>query len=88
MKHDYLLRDFTVNALYLDIEGNVIYDFTRGLKDLKHRQLRCIGNPETRFNEDCHRILRAIRFVSKLDFELTAKLERSLQAQSHLLAHD
>lgn len=87
MKLDYLLRDFTVNALYFDIERNVIYDFTRGLKDLKHRQLRCIGNPESRFNEDCHRILRAIRFVSKLGFEMTEDLERSLHAQTHLLAN-
>lgn len=87
MKQDYRLRDFTVNALYFDIERNVIYDFVRGLKDLQHRQLRCIGDPESRFNEDCHRILRAVRFVSKLDFQLTEALERSLQAQTHLLVH-
>lgn len=86
MKHDYVLRDFTVNALYFDIERNVIYDFVRGLKDLKHRQLRCIGDPVTRFNEDCHRILRAVRFVSKLGFQLTDALEQSLYAQTHLLA--
>lgn len=85
MKHDYLLRDFTVNALYFDIERNVIYDFVHGLKDLKHRQLRCIGDPVTRFNEDCHRILRAVRFVSKLGFQLTENLEQSLHAQTHLL---
>ena len=87
MKQDHLLRDFTVNALYFDIERNTIFDFVGGLRDLKSRQLRCIGDPETRFIEDCHRILRAIRFLSKLDLELTVDLEQSLHTHRNLLEH-
>lgn len=87
MKQDHRLRDFTVNALYLDIEKNVIFDFVGGLRDLKYGQLRCIGDPETRFSEDCHRILRAVRFVSKLDLKLTEDLAQSLRSQRNLLEH-
>lgn len=87
MKQDHRLRDFTVNALYLDVEKNVIFDFVGGLRDLKNGQLRCIGDPETRFSEDCHRILRAVRFVSKLDLKLTEDLARSLHSQRDLLEH-
>ena len=87
MKQDHLLRDFTVNALYYDIQRNTIFDFVDGLRDLKKRKLRCIGDPETRFSEDCHRILRALRFLSKLDLELTDELEQSLHAHQGLLEH-
>ena len=87
MKQDHLLRDFTVNALYYDIKRNTIFDFVGGMRDLKHRQLRCIGDPETRFTEDCHRILRAVRFLSKLNFELTEELEQSLRTNRDLLDH-
>lgn len=87
MKQDHRLRDFTVNALYLDVEKNVIFDFVGGLRDLKYGQLRCIGDPETRFSEDCHRILRAVRFVSKLDLKLTEDLAQSLHTQRDLLEH-
>ena len=87
MKQDHRLRDFTVNALYLDIEKNVIFDFVGGLRDLKYGQLRCIGDPNTRFAEDCHRILRAVRFVSKLNLKLTEDLAQSLHSQRDLLEH-
>ena len=87
MKQDYRLRDFTVNALYLDIEKNVIFDFVGGLRDLKHGQLRCIGDPKTRFAEDCHRILRAVRFASKLDLKITDDLAQSLHSERELLEH-
>lgn len=87
MKKDHLLRDFTVNALYFDIKRNVIFDYVGGLRDLKYRQLRCIGDPETRFHEDCHRLLRALRFVSKTDLNLTEELDRALHSQGELLQH-
>ena len=87
MKQDHLLRDFTVNALYYDISRNTIFDFVGGMRDLKKQQLRCIGDPETRFTEDCHRILRAVRFLSKLNLELTDELEQSLRAHRDLLEH-
>lgn len=58
---DYQRRDFTVNALYMDKDLNVI-DYCNGQIDLKNRLLKMVGNPEIRIKEDPLRILRAIRF--------------------------
>ena len=63
-------RDFTVNALYYNIADFTLWDFAGGLKDLERRQLRLIGDPETRYREDPVRMLRAIRFAAKLEFGL------------------
>lgn len=59
-------RDFTINALYADIEGN-IYDFVNGYNDLTNKQLHFIGNPEERIKEDFLRILRYFRFYASLE---------------------
>ncbi len=71
-------RDFTVNALYADIFGNV-YDFLDGVafSDLTHKQLRFIGNPTKKIDEDHLRILRFFRFFAVLGFDLD---KQSLQA--------
>ena len=63
-------RDFTVNALYLDVENGSIIDHVGGIQDIKDRQLRLIGIPETRYREDPVRMLRAVRLASKLDFSI------------------
>jgi poly(A) polymerase len=55
-------RDFTVNAMYMDVEGKV-YDYFNGEKDLKAQIIRFVGDPETRINEDYLRILRYFRFL-------------------------
>lgn len=57
-------RDFTINALYYDYEGN-LYDYFNGLEDLKNRYVRFIGNAEDRINEDYLRILRFFRFFMR-----------------------
>ena len=63
-------RDFTINALFLDpLEGR-IFDFTRGLEDLDARLLRTIGEPRIRMAEDPVRILRAVKFATRLGFEI------------------
>ena len=61
LKEDYLRRDFTLNALYMDQDLKVI-DYCHGQDDLKNHVLRMIGDPNTRIQEDPLRILRAIRF--------------------------
>lgn len=66
---DLLRRDFTVNALALDSEGNIL-DIGEGQKDLSHRIIRFLGTPEERIAEDKLRMLRAIRFAVKLDFAI------------------
>ncbi|MDR1697911.1 MAG: hypothetical protein LBR37_03250 [Erysipelotrichaceae bacterium] len=61
MEEDSFRRDFTINALYMD-QDERIYDFHHGMKDLKKRLLRFIGDPETRCKEDPLRIIRLLRF--------------------------
>lgn len=63
-------RDFTVNALFLDPVTHEIHDFVEGLSDLESRMLRTIGDPVIRLAEDPVRILRAIKFSSRLDLEI------------------
>ena len=63
-------RDFTINGLFYDIADGSIIDYVGGLKDLEHRVLRVIGDPETRFHEDPVRMVRALRIASQLDFEI------------------
>lgn len=63
-------RDFTINGLFYDPISFKVLDYVDGLKDLKHRVIRCIGEPDKRFEEDKLRLLRAIRFSSRLDFNI------------------
>ncbi len=65
INEDLTRRDFTVNALALDIRGNLL-DFFNGENDLKKKIIRAVGNPEERFNEDALRMLRAVRFATTL----------------------
>lgn len=75
-KEDLLRRDFTMNALAMTREGNLI-DLFGGKQDLQNCLIRAVGDPVDRFNEDALRMLRAIRFSSVLDFKIE---ERTLQA--------
>ena len=81
---DYLRRDFALNALYIDENGNVI-DHCNGQEDLKNKVLRMIGDPKTRFNEDPLRILRALRFSYVLNLSLEESLENSIKENKLLL---
>lgn len=71
-------RDFTVNALYYDPLENRGIDHVDGLDDLENRVLRIIGEPRERFVEDPVRVLRAVRFMAKLDFGLEARTEAAM----------
>jgi len=70
IEEDAIRRDFTINALYYSPNDFGVYDFVNSLDDINNRQIRLIGDPETRYREDPVRMLRAIRFASKLDFEI------------------
>ena len=69
LKIDYLRRDFTINALYMD-ETLKIIDYTNGVNDLKNHLLRMIGDPYLRTKEDPLRILRAVRFAITFDLKI------------------
>ncbi|MCP4433780.1 MAG: polynucleotide adenylyltransferase PcnB [Gammaproteobacteria bacterium] len=70
IEEDAIRRDFTINALYYDIRDFSILDYTNGLVDIESRTLRMIGDAEIRYQEDPVRMLRAIRFAGKLDFQI------------------
>lgn len=79
-------RDFTVNAMaYSKKTGTV--DLFGGQNDLKNEIIRCVGDPDRRFNEDALRILRALRFASALDFEIEEKTAQSLLKNRALLGN-
>lgn len=82
---DALRRDFTVNALYYDPIEDALLDYSDGLRDIADRTLRTIGDPRMRFREDPVRILRAIRFAAKLDFQLHADTEDAIAPLAELL---
>jgi len=69
LKEDVLRRDFTINALAINIKLE-LFDYVHGQIDIQRKVIRCVGNPEKRFYEDSLRILRAIRFACQLDFEI------------------
>ncbi len=70
IREDVLRRDFTINGLFWDPESGEIRDFVGGQEDIRKKLIRCIGNPESRFEEDKLRVLRAIRFASSLNFDI------------------
>lgn len=79
-------RDFTVNAMaYSKMTGTI--DLFGGQNDLKNKIIRCVGDPDRRFNEDALRILRALRFASALDFEIEEKTAQSLLKNCALLGN-
>ena len=84
LKEDYLRRDFTINALYMDKDLN-IYDYCGGEKDLKHGVIRMVGNPDERLKEDPLRILRAIRFHLTFNFKIEDSLLEAMRDRFYLL---
>lgn len=72
LKEDLSRRDFTINAMAIDINRNLI-DLFNGQQDIENKMIRTVGNPELRFEEDKLRALRAIRFATTLDFYIADK---------------
>ncbi|HNZ99939.1 CCA tRNA nucleotidyltransferase [Ruminococcus sp.] len=74
---DLARRDFTMNAIAMDREGNIVDPFG-GINDIENRIIRCVGAPEHRFAEDALRIMRAVRFSSQLGFRIDIRTARSI----------
>ena len=64
---DAIRRDFTINALFYDLDRRQVLDWCGGMEDITRRTIHTIGDPIVRFREDPIRILRAIRFAARLD---------------------
>jgi len=79
-------RDFTVNALYYDISDFSIRSYGGGIDDLHARKIKLIGDPETRYREDPVRMLRAVRFATKLDMQIEAITAAPIKSLAPLLA--
>ena len=80
-------RDFTCNALYYNIQDFSIWDYVGGVKDIRARTIRLIGDPETRYREDPVRMLRAVRFEAKLGFTIHESASAPFARLSPLLEH-
>ncbi|MEG1552814.1 MAG: polynucleotide adenylyltransferase PcnB [Kiritimatiellia bacterium] len=80
-------RDFTVNGLFYDIRTFSIIDWVDGLRDLKAHVIRSIGDPAIRFQEDPVRMMRAVRFAAKLDFEICSADARAIRKYAPALAN-
>ncbi len=78
-------RDFTCNAMaYNPITGELV-DPYKGQDDIKDKVIRAVGAPDQRFNEDALRLMRAVRFVCQLDFDLDSVTRESIERNAHLL---
>lgn len=78
-------RDFTVNAMYYNIADYSIHDYAGGIEDLDDKLIRLIGDPQTRYREDPVRMLRAIRFAVKLDFDIEEDTAAPIETLAPLL---
>jgi poly(A) polymerase len=85
-EEDAFRRDFTLNALFYDIETFSIIDYVGGLEDIRARVIRCIGNPDERFQEDPVRMFRAVALAARLDFTIDEPVLQSLARQHGELA--
>ena len=74
-------RDFTVNAMAYNEDAGLVDEFS-GLSDLKDRVIRCVGDPDDRFDEDALRILRAVRFAAQLGFSVEKNTEEAIRRHS------
>ncbi len=78
LENDLSRRDFTINALAMGADGQIV-DLFGGERDIKKRVIRTVGEPEDRFREDALRMLRAIRLSCQLGFAIEGKTERGIQ---------
>ena len=78
-------RDFTINGLFLDPIDNRVIDFVGGQADLQAKIIRAIGNPSARFAEDHLRLLRAVRFASRLGFTIEPTTAAAIKNHAHEL---
>jgi len=89
LEEDLKRRDFTINALAASLKNKKIeiVDLFQGQKDLEKKIIRAVGEPEERFSEDALRLMRAIRFMSELGFEIEKKTLVAIKKNSKDLKH-
>ena len=85
LQSDLARRDFTVNAMAMDLDGRIT-DLFGGRDDLARGVIRCVGNPAHRFGEDALRMLRAYRFCAQLGFSMDDAAAQAIEACAPLCA--
>lgn len=78
-KEDVFRRDFTVNGLLMDPETDKIVDYVNGRADIEKKIIQAIGDPDSRFNEDFLRMLRAVRFAANLGFAVDSATQKAIE---------
>lgn len=84
LEEDLLRRDFTINAMAMTKDGQII-DLYGGKKDLQEKRIKAVGNPQKRFQEDALRMLRAVRFSAQLGFFIESSTLQAIQKDCHLI---
>lgn len=85
IEDDACRRDFTINGLYYNIADFSVVDYIGGMADIQTRTIRMIGEPVARYHEDPVRLLRAIRFMGKLNLNISPETEKPIFELHHLL---
>lgn len=85
LDEDLARRDFTINALALNVKTDEIIDLFKGKKDFKDGLIRAVGDPEERFEEDALRIMRAFRFAAELGFSIEEQTREAISKKTKLL---
>ena len=85
IESDLSRRDFTVNAMAVSINGEII-DLFGGREDIKNKIIKTVGEPEVRFQEDALRLMRAVRFASELEFNIDSQTFNAIITNADLLS--
>ncbi len=83
IKEDLSRRDFTINAMALDIVSGEFIDLFGGVEDIKNKLIKTVGNPNDRFKEDALRLMRACRFAAKLEFKIEENTLEAIKTNAH-----
>ncbi|OTG86627.1 poly(A) polymerase [Acinetobacter sp. ANC 4558] len=87
IEQDFIRRDFSINTLYYQPRKDIILDFCNAVDDVQSKTLRLLGDPQTRFEEDPVRMLRALRFAAKLNFSIDKNILKVFTPElTHLLS--
>ncbi|HKC14684.1 MAG TPA: CCA tRNA nucleotidyltransferase [Patescibacteria group bacterium] len=85
IEEDLSRRDFTINAMAMDLDSGKIIDPFEGEKDLENKIIKAVGDPSLRFKEDALRLLRAVRIATQLNFKIEDKTWEELKKDAKLL---
>lgn len=84
LEEDLKRRDFTMNALAMTSNGEII-DLFEGIESIHQKEIKAVGNPDERFGEDALRMMRALRFASQLNFNIEEDTEVAIEKNHQLL---